>query len=180
MLTGMLSPDKEVERRPIPTVCESFLDDKRWQKILELATFDCYEALPESVEKEPEVWKKFMEESSFESLFIPDTIRDGDLSLFSELLLVKVLRPELAISGIKNYIEQSLGKAFVKPVFQTLKQVYEERGRASSPILMLITPGNDPMEYIQRLAEDNKRIPYQVSLGKGQSAKAKALIMEVR
>jgi len=45
---------------------------------------------------------------------------------------------------------------------------------------MLITPGNDPMEYIQRLAEDNKRIPYQVSLGKGQSAKAKALIMEVR
>ena len=69
------------------------------------------------MEKEPEVWKKFMEESSFESLFIPDTIRDGDLSLFSELLLVKVLRPELAISGIKNYIEQSLGKAFVKPVF---------------------------------------------------------------
>ena len=100
-----------------------------------------------------------MQESNFDSLHIPDEIRDSDLSLFSEILLIKTLRPELAINGIKEYINQSIGKAFVKPIFQTLKEVYHERARASSPIVMLITPGNDPLEHILRLAEDYKRIP---------------------
>ena len=89
---------------------------------------------------------------------------------------MKSLRPELAIAGINNFIENALGKSFVSPVFQTLKQVYDERGKASTPILMLITPGNDPMEQIQRLAEDNKRIPYQVSLGNVSHKKPKLLL----
>ena len=76
----MLSADKEVERKPLPSVCSSLLDEKRWQKVLELATFDCFEALPEELEKEPETWRRFMEESSFESLKIPESISDGDLS----------------------------------------------------------------------------------------------------
>jgi hypothetical protein len=46
-------------------------------------------------------------------------------------------------------------------------------------MLLLLTPGNDPMESIQRLGEIKQRIPYHVSLGKGQSEKAKALITEV-
>jgi len=35
-----------------------------------------------------------------------------------------------------------------------LREIYAERGEPSSPIMLLITPGNDPMEAVMRLAEE--------------------------
>ena len=50
-------------------------------------------------------------------------------------------------------------------------------------MLMLLTPGNDPMEAILRLAEELKLRtgkPPQISLGKGQAARARSLIADAR
>jgi len=35
------------------------------------------------------------------------------------------------------------------------------------PIILILTPGNDPMEQIKKFGEEKNRMPYPVSLGKG-------------
>jgi len=83
---------------------------------------------------------------------------------------------------MRRYVEKALGPDFVRPAALTLKELYDARSKASTPMLLLLTPGNDPMEAIQRLADERLRTrhPLQVSLGKGQAAKARALIAEAR
>ena len=49
LLTGLVSPDAEVEDRPNP--CDSFISGKTWQQICELATLEHFENLPEDIEK---------------------------------------------------------------------------------------------------------------------------------
>jgi dynein heavy chain len=96
------------------------------------------------------------------------------------ILLYQVLKPGEVVDQIKKYVNKALGEdAFNRPPV-ILKDVYDSKVKASTPILLLLTPGNDPMESISRLGEDKQRIPYHVSLGKGQSEKAKALIADVR
>jgi hypothetical protein len=34
-------------------------------------------------------------------------------------------------------------------------------------MLLLLTPGNDPMEAIRKAAEEKGKVPYPISLGKG-------------
>jgi hypothetical protein len=45
---------------------------------------------------------------------------------------------------------------------------------------VILTPGNDPMDAIKKLSEEKQKIPYPVSLGKGQNEKARYHINEMR
>ena len=62
MMTGILSSDAAGDTREIPEPCQDFIDERKWTRVLELATFECFESLPEEIERDPEIWKKFMEE----------------------------------------------------------------------------------------------------------------------
>lgn len=45
-------------------------------------------------------------------------------------------------------------------------------------MLLLLTPGNDPMEAIKKAAEEKGKVPMPISLGKGQGEKAKKILHE--
>ena len=62
MMTGILSSDAEVETRDIPDACQDYIDERKWTRICQLASFECFESLPEEIERHPEIWKTFMEE----------------------------------------------------------------------------------------------------------------------
>ena len=182
LLTGILPPDLSVEGEPLPPACSQFLDEKRWRRVLELSTFACFKALPRDIELNPHEWSDFVGKDQFSSTapaVLPTPYSGGKFSEFSAILLWKVLKPEGVASRIRGYIAKALGQEFVSAATCSLQEVYEQRSQPSTPMLLLLTPGNDPMERIQRLGEVKQRIPYHVSLGKGQSEKAKALITEV-
>lgn len=80
---------------------------------------------------------------------------------------------------IQDFIEKSIGSYFVKPIFYNFEDIYKESS-SSVPILLILTPGNDPMEQIKKFGEEKSRIPFPVSLGKGQGDKAKAIINDVK
>jgi dynein heavy chain len=80
---------------------------------------------------------------------------------------------------IKKYIEKSMGQFFIKPIIYSLDEVYLD-SRPYAPIILILTPGNDPMEQIKKYGEEKAKLPYPVSLGKGQGEKAKALINEIK
>jgi dynein heavy chain len=72
--------------------------------------------------KHAEQWYAFLQEENFDKLEIPDLLDlDESLPLFSKILLIKYLRPELSMLAIKNYIAESLGSQFINPQLETLK-----------------------------------------------------------
>lgn len=72
-----------------------------------------------------------------------------------------------------------MGSFFTKPIIQSLDDIFDE-SKPHVPILLILTPGNDPMEQIKKFGEEKQRVPYPVSLGKGQGEKAKQIINETR
>lgn len=80
---------------------------------------------------------------------------------------------------IQKYVEKALGQTFVRPIMESLDEVYQD-SKPHVPIILILTPGNDPMEQIKKFGEEKNRMPYPVSLGKGQGEKAKSLINEIR
>lgn len=95
------------------------------------------------------------------------------------ILLHKILKPEKTISMIEKYIEKALGSYFLKPPQYALEEIYAD-SKPHVPIMLILTPGNDPMEQIKKFGEEKNRMPYPVSLGRGQGEKAKAIISEIK
>lgn len=96
--------------------------------------------------------------------------------------MFKAMKPELTTMAIRRFVEKSLGPAFTKVEIVQLKEVYET-SRPHTPLLLILTPGNDPMEQIRKLQANNSDYPrtrQDISLGKGQGAAAKALIEECK
>ena len=145
----------------------------------QLTAFECYETLLEDVIKNIEPWEKFMQaekEQVFELLPEPYA---SSLAHFAWIPLIRCLKPELATMAIRRYIQKTLGAYFITPIIYHLKEALE-LSRPSTPLMLILTPGNDPMDQLRKLGEEKQKIPYPVSLGKGQGAKAKQLIMEIR
>jgi len=145
--------------------------------------------LPEDITKNLDTWKEFInhegkDKSSYELLPEPY----ASLTWFSLIPLYKALKPEKVINMVRTYIEKALGKYFVSPIHYELSEVYRESS-PSTPMLLILTPGNDPMEQMDKLSKEIKAQEkgsiiktqiYQVSLGQGQGEKAKALISKIR
>ena len=98
---------------------------------------------------------------------------------FAFIPLIRVLKPELTTMSIRRYVKRALGEFFVTPHITYLKEIFDQ-STFDTPILVILTPGNDPMEQIKKLGEEKQKIPYPVSLGKGQGEKAKLRIEEMR
>lgn len=67
---------------------------------------------------------------------------------------------------INRYIEKTLGSFFIKPIIYNLDDIYGD-SKSHIPIILILTPGNDPMEQLKKFGEEKGRLPYPVSLGKG-------------
>jgi len=162
-----------VEQRPLPVSCSDFIDERKWVRVQELATFSCFESLPDEIERQPQEWRRFLQCHSQpgtpEAVEAPSPFSKTELPDFTSILLRRCLKPELTLEAIRAFVEAALGPAFVRPTAVNLKELYDARSKASTPMLMLLTPGNDPMETIERLAEERLRTrhPLRVSLGKG-------------
>jgi dynein heavy chain len=89
------------------------------------------------------------------------------------------LKPEQTINVLRRYIKRSLGEFFVTPLIFQLRDAYDV-SEASKPLLLMLTPGNDPMDAIRKVAKECSRIFHAISLGKGQDKKAKKLIEDTR
>ena len=125
-------------------------------------------------------WEKFMKCDRQDVAF--DLMPEPYLSTlphFAWIPLIRCLKPELATNTIRRYVLKSLGRYFVTPLIFSLKEVYED-SRYYTPMLIILTPGNDPMDQIKKLAQEKGCSYVPVSLGKGQGEKAKAIINNYR
>jgi hypothetical protein len=75
---------------------------------------------------------------------LPEPYASG-LAHFAWIPLIRCLKPELATMAIKRYIQKTLGAYFITPIIYHLKEALE-LSRPSTPLMLILTPGNDPMD----------------------------------
>ncbi len=68
-------------------------------------------------------------------------------------MIVKILREEKLLQGLKVYIEEILGRAFIESPMFDLKAAFDD-SYSTTPIIFILSPGADPMSYLFELAKN--------------------------
>ena len=98
-----------------------------------------------------EAWLAFVKHPHCEREF-PHSMA-GKISAFQQLLVVKALRPDRLQSALQLFAMRVLGLKQLSPANLNLRRLYERDTLPSEPVLMIISPGADPSQEIQEVAE---------------------------
>ena len=98
-----------------------------------------------------EVWSAFVKHPHCEREF--PHLAVGKITAFQQLLVVKALRPDRLQSAMELFALRALSLKELSPTNLNLRQLYEVDTVSSEPILVMISPGADPSQEIQELAE---------------------------
>lgn len=82
-----------------------------------------------------------------------------------------------ALSQSKNYVSDSLGQKYAKPVIALLDVLHSE-STTVVPMIGLLSMGSDPTSSIESLAKKMDIFCGAISMGQGQEVHARKLILE--
>ena len=74
------------------------------------------------------------------------------------------MKPELFLTAVRGFIIEYFGEEFVEPPILNLDDAYGDSNNLT-PLIFLLTAGNDPYDEVRKLAEQNKRFFSSISLG---------------
>lgn len=67
-------------------------------------------------------------------------------------MLIKVMREEKLMSGIKEFVKSELGDKFIESPAFDLMGAYSDSVN-TSPVIFVLSPGADPITYLVNLAK---------------------------
>ncbi|XP_069810836.1 dynein axonemal heavy chain 14 isoform X3 [Dendropsophus ebraccatus] len=186
---------------------EGLSDGTWWQCQYMSQYMEAFSALCQSLSSNTQQWKHFREaEELYDQLSKPYTSEEvghqldpgfaadqetsepvtvfnwETLTSFQKLLLIKVLRPECLVSGVRKFIAEKMGAEYVLSHPMNLKQALDVSG-PSSPLIFILSAGSDPTDQLERLALETHGSTLHldmISLGRGQGVKAEELITKAR
>uniref|UniRef100_A0A8D0H431 Cytoplasmic dynein 2 heavy chain 1 n=1 Tax=Sphenodon punctatus TaxID=8508 RepID=A0A8D0H431_SPHPU len=114
------------------------------------------------------LWHTFARSSMCEQDF--PSIIANKISLFHQVLVVQAVRPDRLQSAMALFACKALGIKELSPPPLNLKRLYKETLEIE-PILIIISPGADPSQELQELAnvERSGECYHQVAMGQGQA-----------
>ena len=125
-----------------------------------------------------EMWASFGRTSMCEKEFPPSVMRK--ITHFQQLLVIQTLRPDRLQTAMEQFAMKVLGLKELSPTTLNLRRLYSNDTSASEPILIIISPGADPSQEIEELA--NSVVGgdhfHQVAMGQGQSEVALGLLRD--
>ena len=123
-------------------------------------------------------WRKFSKSSHCEQDFPPGVLKS--ITPFQQLLVIQALRPDRLQTAMEQFASKTLGLKELSPSTLNLKKLYSTDTLASEPILVIISPGADPSQEIQELAEGivGGDHYHQVAMGQGQATIALQLLRD--
>lgn len=124
------------------------------------------------------LWSSFSRSNECEKEF-PSVI-EKRITLFQQLLVVQAVRPDRLQTAMGLFACKALGMKELSPPSVNLKRLLETETLPSEPILIIISPGADPSQELQDLAEQTIGGDkyHQVAMGQGQSDIAMQLLRE--
>ncbi|XP_034521541.1 LOW QUALITY PROTEIN: cytoplasmic dynein 2 heavy chain 1 [Ailuropoda melanoleuca] len=123
------------------------------------------------------LWRTYYHSSVCEQEF--PSILAKKVSLFQQVLVVQALRPDRLQSAMALFACRALGLKELSPLPLNLKRLYKETLEIE-PILIIISPGADPSQELQELAnaERSGECYHQVAMGQGQADLAIQMLKE--
>lgn len=76
---------------------------------------------------------------------------NNKLSLIQKTMVLKILRPDKVTQMIVKIVVKDMGEYFVNPIPFDIQELYSN-SRNTAPIIMVISPGADPMSEIQKFS----------------------------
>ena len=98
-----------------------------------------------------DAWSAFVKHPQCEKEFPHLSV--GKITAFQQLLVIKALRPDRLQSAMELFSMRALSLKELSPANLNLRRLYEVDTLATEPILVIISPGADPSQEIQELAE---------------------------
>ena len=150
--------------------CPAWLHSKAWGSLCALAgSVPSLAGIPEAVLESSDSWKTWVRGNPA-STPLPGGWVDRTTA-FQRLLLLRTLREELTYQGVLTYIGAALGPAFVEAPPLDLEGAFGDSS-SGTPLIFVLSPGADPIDYLIKLAKD-KGVNFQyISLGQGQGPNA--------
>ena len=151
-----------------------FITHNGWGAIKSLAALEAFRNLDKDIEKQPKMWQKLIEAEAPEKEKFPGDWRKKDA--LQKLCMMRAIRPDRMIYAIQGFIEEKLGKKYVKYSSIPFEESFKESSPAT-PIFFILSPGVDPLKDVEALgkklgftkAKDNF---HNISLGQGQEVVA--------
>ena len=100
------------------------------------------------------------------------------ISTMQRLCILKVLRPDKLVKGIKEFVSVELGEKFIQPPQFSLPLSYISSNNTLP--LLFVLPGADPMNTLTSFAEVKNIQLRSVSLGQGQGVVAEKEIEDAK
>lgn len=181
LLKAGLLPDAEVEAFLISKAhvdsgsagaASEWLPSAVWAKVKALETLKCFQGLGDSVQNDPDAWRKWFAAEDAERLKAPgDFVK---LTSFQRIVLLRAMRPDRVTNALRTFILESLGEEYVtQPPFD-MDATFEET-TAAIPVFFVLFPGVDPTPWVEKLGR-SKGVSIEfgnfinISMGQGQEA----------
>jgi dynein heavy chain len=155
-----------------------WMSDTIWKKTRSVEAIEGrFSVLADRIATSPGAWENFYSHPKPEEMELPEPFEEAtDLE---RLILLKIFRPEAVVKALKKFVQNSIGKEFIKsPAFDI--EISFDESSSSLPLIFLL-PGIAPLTALEGFAikykcEDLKKI----SLGQGQDRVAEEAIKNAK
>jgi dynein heavy chain, axonemal len=159
-----------------------WITPQAWDNVCELekalpATFT---GISNAVALSPKDWQRWylsVKPAPPESAQLPGEWETKCEDRLKKMIVLRCFRTDRVMLAIRNYVEHFMKKEFIENRPTILKEVMET-SRASEPIIFVLSPGVDPADGLRRLADAADRPFEAISMGRGQSERAKRILSE--
>ena len=171
LLSGAKVLDRSSQRKnPDP----EWISINLWDSVCELDNLDAFEGFASSFEAEMPNWKTFFMDSAPELLDLPGEWQNK-LNGLQHFICMRYIRPDRALLMCTKYVANNLGTEFTEPPAFDMNMVYDS-SLATTPLIFILSPGVDPQNQIQTLADALDVELEACALGQGQAPIATRMI----
>ena len=171
--------------KPNPTGEGGWLLDKAWLTILEMSSrFESFKGFDDEFVKNLSHWEKIYNctnPQSFKTNPWPEPWGNDVSLLLKKTIIMRAIRPDKVIPMIQKIVKKQpeLGKEYLTPPQSDLAALYAD-SKNNAAIIIVISPGADPMSEIDAFSAQKKIQVKSLSLGRGQAKKAVDAIREAQ
>jgi len=149
-----------------------WLPDSCWASVLALAERlpDAFGGMPSDMEGSWKRWKEWFDHEQPEGEPLPQEWKR--LPGFQRLLVLRALRPDRMVLGLKLWVRDEMGIEYMNAIPFDLVASFEDAS-PSVPVFFLLSPGVDPLVSVRAIGKTHDKTEsngqfFSVSLGQGQ------------
>ncbi|XP_070553238.1 cytoplasmic dynein 2 heavy chain 1-like isoform X2 [Ptychodera flava] len=172
LIVSDVKTDSSKHSRDVP----SWIDQERHSAVAHLkSTFP--NLYPTLCLEDGDLWLSFSRSSQCEQDFPSPLMKK--VTAFQQVLVLQAIRPDRLQSAMNLFASRALGMKELSPPSLNLKRLLKETV-STEPILIVISPGADPSQELQDLANEEvgPERYHQVAMGQGQADIAMQLLHE--